>query len=154
MSRAPCCHKCWNKCPPYLARRYLADSTVFQDKDVRRYIKEEVWSFLSEDVQCDLSRLEEIESLEPASVAVEVADGMLFDEGIGGEQSAPSECGEKFGWFQCHGHRDAHCCSDSCLNQPDKESGKCAKCGCEGQCAFRDNISETVAKAAELGCYV
>ena len=51
VSRAPCCHKCWNKCPPYLARRYLADSTVFQDKDIRRYIKEEVWSFLSEDVQ-------------------------------------------------------------------------------------------------------
>jgi hypothetical protein len=49
--------------------------------------------------KCDLSRLEEIESLEPASVAVEVADGMLFDEGIGGEQSAPSECGEKFGKF-------------------------------------------------------
>jgi hypothetical protein len=55
VSRAPCCHKCWNKCPPYLARRYLADSTVFQDKDVRRYVKEEVWSFLSEDVQVQRS---------------------------------------------------------------------------------------------------
>ncbi|CAG5094356.1 Oidioi.mRNA.OKI2018_I69.XSR.g13481.t1.cds [Oikopleura dioica] len=159
VSRAPCCHKCWNKCPPYLARRFLADSSVFQDKEVRRYVKEEVWSFLSEDVQCDLSRLDEFESLQAAEVveeseAVEVAEGMQMDMGMGGAAAAPNQCGEKFGWFQCHGHRDAHCCSDTCLNQPEKESGKCAKCGCEGQCDFRDNIADTVAKASEMGCYV
>jgi len=93
------------------------------------------------------------------------AVGMLMDVNMGGampaiaEPAEPDEsCTEKFGWYQCHGHRKAYCCSNSCLNNPTKQTGKCqaapAGCGCNGKCDYRDRTEWTMAESRRLNCHM
>jgi len=176
-TRGPCCHKCWNKCPPYLARHRDADQGVFSNASKRRMLKDEVWKFLQNDISCETSRLKE-EFMDRDHVGYDMSDldgsyneeglegsfvMMEMDVGMGGGAFAqvrePDEsCYEKLGWYQCHGHKAAHCCTNSCLNNPNKQTGKCqAKpvgCGCNGKCDYRDRITWAVAESRRLNCDV
>lgn len=167
-TRGPCCHKCWNKCPPYLARHRDNDQGVFSNASKRRFLKDEVWRFLQDDIECETSRLkEEFFDAEQVGHDMEIFDidggglaMMQMDVGFGGAMQAIAEpdesCSEKFGWFQCHGHSKAYCCSNSCLNNPTKQTGKCqaapAGCGCNGKCDYRDRIEWTMAESRRLNC--
>jgi len=156
-SRGPCCHKCWNKCPPYLARHKVRDNGVFSNAEKRRFIKDEVWAFLQDDIECETSRLKtefmeaheengygmsELESYGNAQDGVVM---MMNDPSLGGGENAAiaAECDNKYNWYQCQGHKKAHCCANTCLNNPDKNAGKCALCKCHGKCAYRDDIATT-----------
>ena len=39
---------------------------------------------------------------------------------------------EKYSDFDCHGHKEAKCCSPSCLNQGTNPKKHCDLCGCNG----------------------
>jgi len=184
-TRGPCCHKCWNKCPPYLARHRTADQTVFSNSETRRYLKDEVWEFLQEDIECETTRLkEEFLSVEKVGADIDMVigdqsgfegavilsepdtDGMLMDfapveeaeeaeeEGGVDDRTVNEACEDKTGWYQCHGHRHAHCCRDGCLNNPDRTTGICGadKCACFGKCDYRDRIEWTITEGRKLGC--
>lgn len=60
LTQAPCCHKCWNKCPPYLARHKMHNQSVFSDNEIRRKIKEEIWRFLEDDIECEKTKMKDI----------------------------------------------------------------------------------------------
>merc|ERR1712130_244505 len=70
---------------------------------------------------------------------------MMNDPSLGGGENAAiaAECDNKYNWYQCQGHKKAHCCANTCLNNPDKNAGKCALCKCHGKCAYRDDIATT-----------
>lgn len=159
-TRGPCCHKCWNKCPPYLARHKAGDKNVFGNSEKRRYLKDEVWKFLQNDIECETSRLkdeftynaeEQGHSMSELSEYVNMHDstidgfssegGMLiFSPDTDGtimlhdatETKPDPACSERFGWYQCHGSKVGHCCSNGCLNNPDRLTGKCGLCECAG----------------------
>jgi len=48
--------------------------------------------------------------------------------------------------FDCHGHRGAKCCSNSCLNQGTNAKDACDKCGCNGVCGYLHNTYAQLAK--------
>merc|ERR1712228_1104949 len=124
--------------------------------------KDEVWKFLQDDIECETSRLKE-EFFDGDEVGHNMEmfniDGggmgmMQMDVGMGGMPAprVPDEsCSDKFGWYQCHGHKNAHCCASSCLNNPNKQTGKCQAqpngCGCNGKCDYRDRIEWTITEA-------
>ena len=37
-----------------------------------------------------------------------------------------------FNYYKCHGHKDAYCCSNRCMNQPKAKGGRCEPCQCNG----------------------
>lgn len=163
-TRGPCCHKCWNKCPPYLARHRDHDHGVFSNAEKRRFLKDEVWKFLQDDIECETSRLKEeffdADRLGHDQTEIFSVGGgigmMQMDVGMGFPAEPDESCSEKFGWFNCHGHKYAHCCQNSCLNNPDKQTGKCQAqpngCGCNGRCDYRDRIEWTKSESARLNC--
>lgn len=204
LTQAPCCHKCWNKCPPYLARHKLNDRSAFANSEKRRAIKEQIWEFLEEDIQCEKTKLK-AEFMNPSDAGLNmdqilgdddesildddceegdeecendfgrynlVNNGMLMDsvggfdeeaeEGEGGvderaaarlspEQMAEAHKKECYTYaphsdFDCHGHKHAKCCSNSCLNQGTNAKDSCDKCGCNGVCGYLHNTYAQLAK--------
>jgi len=166
-TRGPCCHKCWNKCPPYLARHRDNDHGVFGNAAKRRYLKDEVWKFLQNDIECETSRLKD-EFMDVSNVGLNMEAyfgtdgenmGMLMmqnTEGIDGEveETRDEACDEKFGWYQCNGHKFGHCCSNGCLNNPDKSTGKCGVCNCNGKCDYRDRMLWTLSESTRMNCHL
>jgi len=179
-TRGPCCHKCWNKCPPFLARHKMSDKSVFSNSAKRRDIKEEVWQFLQEDIECETSRLKDefmsnsvflghsMEALVgvaggamESSLANPVAmlnDGMLNDATPQRLRNA-AYCDEDgqgypkgFNYYKCHGHKDAFCCSNRCRNQPNAKGGRCEPCQCNGKCEYMSKMKEVKQAAYTNGC--
>lgn len=138
--KGPCCHKCWNKCPPYLARKKMDNRRVFAQGESRRLCKEEVWKFLEDDVECEKSRLKD----DFMNEAVGLSNGMLSDA-----QDMSLE--PDIQWYKCHGHRNSHCCGNACLNNPSKTAGKCGICNCNGACDYLNDPAGTMQKAARMG---
>lgn len=182
-TRGPCCHKCWNKCPPYLARHKAGDKNVFGNSEKRRYLKDEVWKFLQNDIECETSRLkdeftynaeEQGHSMSELSEYVNMHDstidgfssegGMLiFSPDTDGtimlhdakETAKPDPaCSERFGWYQCHGSKVGHCCSNGCLNNPDRLTGKCGLCECAGKCDYLDRMIWTKSEERRMNCHL
>jgi len=152
LTQAPCCHKCWNKCPPYLARHKNKDKAAFANNEKRREIKDQIWKFLEEDIQCETTKLknqflngemsfEELSLQENEQLTDEDCDEddqecidnferfalMQNDAGVNGgnahnHPSADPSCGDSNGWYKCHGHSGAKCCKKGCLNQQEGES--------------------------------
>jgi len=216
LTQAPCCHKCWNKCPPYLARHKLNDRSAFANSEKRRAIKEQIWEFLEDDIQCEKTKLKD-EFMNPSEAGLSLAQiigddsesildddceegdeecendfgrynlvnngaWMANDEGLdkkgateaeetkGGvdvretldertarlstmtsKQIAAAHMTECYTYaphsdFDCHGHRGAKCCSNSCLNQGTNAKDACDKCGCNGVCGYLHNTYAQLAK--------
>lgn len=211
LTQAPCCHKCWNKCPPYLARHKLNDRSAFANSEKRRAIKEQIWEFLEDDIQCEKTKLK-AEFMNPSDAGLNMAqilgddnesildddceegdeecendfgrynlvnNGMLMDdvkfdepeeseEGEGGVdertarlspmQIAKAHEKECYTYaphsdFDCHGHKNAKCCSNSCLNQGTNAKDACDKCGCNGVCGYLHNTYAQLAKDT-YHCYL
>lgn len=164
-TRGPCCHKCWNKCPPYLARHRIVDRGIFSNAESRRDLKDAVHSFLQNDIQCETARMEkefrgdmghEMDELFIGQEEGVNTNGMQMDfMDFGAEEVEESEeCTERLGWFQCHGHKNAHCCANSCLNNPEKTEGKCGQCECGGNCGYLHDFKATHAKRSDLNCAI
>jgi len=213
LTQAPCCHKCWNKCPPYLARHKMNDRLVFQNGDKRRAIKEQIWKFLEKDIQCETTKLkaeflnpevngmsfdelahedfeDECEDIEDQEERMQCEDkfekyqlekngndgdfkatllnnGMMMDS-VGFEKSRPrvvsrtpeeiaesnrEACFAKYSEFNCHGHANAKCCSNGCLNQGNKPKEHCDACKCNGFCGYLHNPYET-RRNDKMFCYL
>jgi len=182
LTQAPCCHKCWNKCPPYLARHKAKDTAAFANNEKRRIIKDQIWKFLEEDIQCETTKLKnqflgderhgmnwedlvEGEDLmdEDCKVDDEECQNninkyklMANDVGMGVARSRPvadESCYEPNGWYKCHGHRASKCCKNGCLNQKEGEYKKiCDDCECNGRCDYIHDIKNAFSKNDQLRC--
>jgi hypothetical protein len=179
MTQAPCCHKCWNKCPPYLARHKAKDRSSFANNEKRRAIKDQIWKFLEDDIQCETTKLKqqfmnpEEHGMSFANIAGDLMDddceegdeecenefskynmdnGMQNDFNVRNLHRDPS-CDDNFGWYKCHGSKSAKCCSKSCLKQADGEAKPiCDQCGCNGRCDYLHDIASTFQKNQQLNC--
>jgi len=100
LTQAPCCHKCWNKCPPYLARHKMNDKSAFANNLKRRAIKEQIWSFLEDDIQCEKTKLK-AEFLNPEQAGISFAEIMGEDESILDDdcEEGDEECENDFGRY-------------------------------------------------------
>lgn len=180
MTQAPCCHKCWNKCPPYLARHKAKDRSSFANNEKRRAIKDQIWKFLEDDIQCETTKLkQQFMNPEEHGMSFAMLSGDLMDDDCeegdhecensfgkynmmandypsGLSRNGPradASCGDKTGWFKCHGSKDAKCCSKGCLNQAEGETKPlCDACNCNGKCDYLHDIAAAFEKNNQLRC--
>lgn len=180
LTQAPCCHKCWNKCPPYLARHKAKDRSSFANNEKRRAIKDQIWKFLEDDIQCETTKLKQqfMNPEEHGLSFAHIAGDLLDDDCEEGDEECENEfskynmqndmmndgnvrnhpvrdpsCDDKLGWFKCHGSKTAKCCSKGCLNQAEGEDKPlCDQCNCNGRCDYLHDIAYAYEKNAQLRC--
>jgi hypothetical protein len=114
LTQAPCCHKCWNKCPPYLARHKAKDRSSFANNEKRRAIKDQIWKFLEDDIQCETTKLKQ-QFMNPEEHGLSFAHiaGDLMDDDC---EEGDEECENEFSKYNM---------ANDMMNDPDN-SGQIA----------------------------